>query len=197
MLIHIYYILYSFIYRLCHVACKILVSQPGTKPRTQQWKHRILTTEVPKYTFNKLIHLQSYSFSNFCDETLINSKALCLFNDTAFWFCQLNYSCFVHKQATEWMSFKASSQWELQKNIWILTFWSVLFWYQMKVVLILSYSLTMCKDWLTHTHAVASVSSGDTWIPTFTWDTMFCAMFSSSSECLLFIFCSCWSASWR
>ena len=36
-----------YLFLLCHVACGILVPQPGIEPGPQQWKHNVLTTGSP------------------------------------------------------------------------------------------------------------------------------------------------------
>ena len=50
---------FCFFFWPCHKACGILVPQPGTNPCTQQWKCRILTTELPRkfHQHNGLIFL--------------------------------------------------------------------------------------------------------------------------------------------
>ena len=46
--------------KLLVVACGILVLQPGIKPRSLQWKHRVLITGAPGKSLDPALHINIF-----------------------------------------------------------------------------------------------------------------------------------------
>ena len=46
-----FFFFFFFTLWLCHAACGILVTWPGTEPRPLNWEHRVLATGPPGMTF--------------------------------------------------------------------------------------------------------------------------------------------------
>ena len=68
------------------MACRILVPQPGTDPRSWQWKHWVLTTEPPGNSLMPLLFLLKHTAfpQNFVFSWVISNILLCILGNLSF-----------------------------------------------------------------------------------------------------------------